>query len=74
MEKSKYIENSELMLYRHFKAVEDSLVALAKIQNNTGHSIHKGSPRESFIMNFLEKHLIQKLPRRRLILVLCYVN
>lgn len=45
------------MLKNHMDAVEDVLVALSKIQINAGHSIHKGTPRELFIREFLGDHL-----------------
>lgn len=45
------------MLKSHMAAIEDHLVASSKIQNNTGHSLHKGTPREIFIKEFLERHL-----------------
>jgi len=45
------------MLVSHMDAYEDLLVALAKIQNNTGHALHKGTPRELFVREFLAKHL-----------------
>lgn len=38
-------------------AVEDVLVALTRIQANSGHPIHKGTPRELFIREFLSDHL-----------------
>lgn len=46
-----------MMIQSHFAAIEKSILALAKIQNLAGHSIHKGTPREIFIKNFLENHL-----------------
>ncbi|MEU3679269.1 DUF6602 domain-containing protein, partial [Streptomyces griseus] len=38
-------------------AVEDQLLATSKIPANSGHSLHKGTPREAFIKEFLEAHL-----------------
>ncbi len=38
-------------------AREDALVAISKIPANSGHSLHKGTPREAFIREFLEQHL-----------------
>ena len=32
------------MLKSHFDAIEEYLLALSKIQENTGHSLHKGTP------------------------------
>lgn len=45
------------MLLSHMKAVEEHLIAISKIPANSGHSLHKGTPREAFIREFLEKHL-----------------
>ena len=45
------------MIQSHLAAIEQTIIALFKIQDNAGHSIHKGTPRELFIKNFLEKHL-----------------
>ncbi|OGP72353.1 MAG: hypothetical protein A2Y80_04830, partial [Deltaproteobacteria bacterium RBG_13_58_19] len=45
------------MIQSHFAAIEETILQLAKIQDNAGHSIHKGTPREIFIKNFLENHL-----------------
>ena len=45
------------MLVSHMKAVEDHLLAISRIPANAGHSLHKGTPREAFIREFLEKHL-----------------
>lgn len=38
-------------------AVEEHLLAISRIPANTGHSLHKGTPREAFIREFLETHL-----------------
>jgi hypothetical protein len=45
------------MLKSHMDAIEDHLVAISKIPQNSGHSLHKGTPREAFIREFLEGHL-----------------
>jgi hypothetical protein len=45
------------MLTAHMSAVEDQLLAISRIPANSGHSLHKGTPREAFIREFLEKHL-----------------
>lgn len=45
------------MLKAHMDAREDLLVAQSKVAANTGHSLHKGTPRESFISEFLKNHL-----------------
>lgn len=49
--------NGETMIQSHFAAVERSIIEMARIQNAAGHSLHKGTPREIFIKNFLENHL-----------------
>lgn len=38
-------------------AKENALVAISKIPANSGHSLHKGTPREAFIKEFLQSHL-----------------
>jgi hypothetical protein len=38
-------------------ARENALVAISKIPANSGHSLHKGTPREAFIREFLQSHL-----------------
>lgn len=45
------------MLKAHMDAKENELVASSRVAANAGHSIHKGTPREIFIRNFLESHL-----------------
>jgi len=45
------------MIHAHFAAIENALIANSKIQENSGHSLHKGTPREIFIKNFLSSHL-----------------
>jgi hypothetical protein len=45
------------MLTSHMNAVEDHLLAISRIPANAGHSLHKGTPREAFIREFLENHL-----------------
>jgi hypothetical protein len=45
------------MLTAHMHAVEDHLLAISRIPANSGHSLHKGTPREAFIREFLQKHL-----------------
>ena len=45
------------MLKAHMDAKEDALVAISKIPANSGHSLHKGTPREAFIREFLVSHL-----------------
>lgn len=45
------------MLISHMDAVENHLLAISKVPANSGHSLNKGTPREAFIKEFLEKHL-----------------
>jgi len=45
------------MLKSHIDAVEGSLLAISRIPANSGHSLHKGTPREAFIKEFLVAHL-----------------
>lgn len=45
------------MLKSHMDAVENHLVSIAKIPANSGHTLHRGTPREAFIKEFLEGHL-----------------
>ncbi len=49
------------MLKSHFDAVEESLLAIAKVPANSGHPLHKGTPREAFIRTFLEGHLSESV-------------
>lgn len=49
------------MLKSHMDAVEQSLIATSRIPANTGHSIHKGTPREAFIRKFLQDHLSERV-------------
>ena len=45
------------MLKSHMDAVENHLVSISRIPANTGHTLHRGTPREAFIKEFLEGHL-----------------
>ncbi len=45
------------MLLAHMSTVEEHLLTISRIPANSGHSLHKGTPREAFIREFLEKHL-----------------
>jgi hypothetical protein len=49
------------MLKAHVDAVEGTLLATSQIAANAGHSLHKGTPRESFIRQFLEGHLSERV-------------
>ncbi|MFT3710250.1 MAG: hypothetical protein QM817_21695 [Archangium sp.] len=42
-------------------AIEKQLAANSAIAANAGHSIHKGTPREAFIADFLESHLSNRV-------------
>lgn len=41
----------------HFSSFEELLLSQSRIPVNSGHSIHKGTPREKFIQDFLVNHL-----------------
>lgn len=45
------------MLKAHMNAIENHLLAISSIPANSGHSLHKGTPREAFIKEFLELQL-----------------
>lgn len=45
------------MLKSHMDSVEKQLLATSQIPANSGHSLHKGTPRETFIKKYLEGHL-----------------
>ncbi len=45
------------MLKSHMDAVETSLIHISQIPANAGHTLHRGTPREAFIKEFLEGHL-----------------
>lgn len=45
------------MLKSHMDAVENHLVQISQIPANAGHTLHRGTPREAFIKEFLEGHL-----------------
>jgi hypothetical protein len=45
------------MLKSHMDAIEEALIAIGQIPANSGHSLHKGTPREAFIKEYLEAHL-----------------
>ena len=49
------------MLKSHMDAVESALVVISKIPDNSGHSLHKGTPREAFIREFLQSHLPENM-------------
>lgn len=45
------------MLKSHMDAIENHLVSISQIPANSGHSLHKGTPREAFIKEYLEGHI-----------------
>lgn len=45
------------MLKAHFDAVENQLLQTSRIPANAGHTLHRGTPREAFIRQFLEGHI-----------------
>lgn len=49
------------MLKAHMDAVESQLLTTSKIPANSGHTLHKGTPREAFIKEFLEAHLSENV-------------
>ena len=49
------------LLKSHLDAVETQLLATSQVPANSGHSLHKGTPREAFIKQFLEDHLSQEV-------------
>ena len=49
------------MLRTHLDAVESTLLATSRIPASSGHNLHKGTPRESFIKNFLNSHLSERV-------------
>ena len=50
------------MIRSHLNAIENHLLAISKIPANAGHALHKGTPREAFIREFLIKHILQNVP------------
>lgn len=45
------------MLIAHMAAVEGQLLSISRIPANAGHTLHRGTPREAFIRDFLRGHL-----------------
>lgn len=45
------------MLKTHMDAVEGQLLSTSQIPASSGHTLHKGTPREAFIKQYLESHL-----------------
>lgn len=49
------------MLKSHMDAQEKSLLAISEIPESSGHPLHRGTPREAFIKEFLVGHLPENL-------------
>jgi hypothetical protein len=49
------------MLQQHLRAVEDKLLVTSRIPANSGHPLHQGTPRETFIKEFLQGHLSRRV-------------
>jgi hypothetical protein len=49
------------MLKSHFDAIEKHLLAISEIPSGSGHPLHKGTPREAFIAEFLRDHLSENV-------------
>lgn len=49
------------MLKSHMDAVENSLIHISHVPANSGHTLHKGTPREAFIKEFLLGHLNEEV-------------
>ncbi|WP_180986891.1 DUF6602 domain-containing protein [Paenibacillus polymyxa] len=45
------------MLLRHINEIENTLLQISRIPANAGHTLHRGTPREAFIREFLQNHL-----------------
>lgn len=45
------------MLNAHLTEIEATLLAISKVPGNSGHPIHKGTPRERFVSEFLKDFL-----------------
>lgn len=50
-----------ILLITHMNAQEEKLLTDSKIPASAGHTLHKGTPREFFIENFLKNHLSEKV-------------
>ena len=49
------------MLKAHIDSHEQQLLATSRIPANSGHPLHKGTPREAFIRQFLQDHLSETI-------------
>jgi hypothetical protein len=50
-----------IVLREHLNAVEQNLLSLSKTAANLSHPVNKGSARENFVKEFLEKHISDRL-------------
>lgn len=50
-----------MMLKAHMNSHEAKLLSISQIPANAGHPLHKGTPREAFIKEFLEGHLSERV-------------
>ncbi|MCA8378543.1 hypothetical protein LGN22_06550 [Burkholderia cenocepacia] len=48
---------SESLFQTHMSLTETALLHTAQIPSTAGHTLHRGTPRENFIANFLKSHL-----------------
>jgi hypothetical protein len=48
-----------MMLQQHINEVETLLLQTSRIPANAGHTLHRGTPREAFIRQFLQSHLTE---------------
>src|SRR5689334_14924530 len=53
-------DNPRPLLQAHLDVVEELLIAHSRICANAGHTIHRGTPREAFVHQFLRGHLSGK--------------
>jgi hypothetical protein len=51
----------QFLLKAHLEAVEQHLLAISRIPANAGHMLHRGTPREAFVKEFLIGHLSARL-------------
>ena len=49
--------SGKLMLHAHLENSERYLIAISEVPSISGHSLHKGTPREVFVREFLGEHL-----------------
>lgn len=49
------------MLKTHMDSKEQALLAISQVPAGTGHTLHRGTPREAFISEFLSDHLSERV-------------